>query len=178
MAKISPASRQPFDYNRLREIPQDFFLIIDTREQEPFFMTEHRKIWTAKYKELFGRVVIKGLPVGDYSLQGFEDKGIVVERKTLSDLLGSLGQHRKRFEAELEEMSEYEWKALVIEADEEQVLGEHRYGPTPNSIRQSLASFEIKYDLHVYYNKWITSCERWVLDRLCKYLLFKQKVIC
>ena len=39
------------------------------------------------------------LKAGDYTIAGLEDV-VVVERKSIKDLFGTLGQHRDRFEAE------------------------------------------------------------------------------
>ena len=55
-------------------------MVIDTREKRPYS---------------FPRSVVRGLPAGDYSIDGFEDR-VAVERKTHADMYGSLGARRER----------------------------------------------------------------------------------
>ncbi len=55
------------------------------------------------------------LPTADYSILGLEHM-IAVERKSLADLLGCIGQERERFERELQRLLAYEARALVVEA--------------------------------------------------------------
>lgn len=74
-------------------------IVCDTREQLP--------LWTKG-------VVRKKLDVGDYSLPGFEDK-VSIERKSLSDLFGTLGKGHKRFKRELERAKDYDYFAVVVE---------------------------------------------------------------
>lgn len=66
-------------------------VIIDSREQKPYTF--------AKYPEV--KTTVAALPVGDYTIQGFEQY-ISIERKSLSDLVQSLGRERERFFRELQ----------------------------------------------------------------------------
>lgn len=104
-----------------------FEVIIDTREQSPFRFTGFRA--DAKHKirisrnpdqfkipELHIPTITKTLKTGDYSISGFESE-ICVERKSLSDLYGTLGGGRDRFERELERMSSMRYAAIVIESN-------------------------------------------------------------
>jgi DNA excision repair protein ERCC-4 len=54
------------------------------------------------------------LHAGDYSIDGW-DRMVTVERKTLSDLAGTLTRGRKRFTAEMERLREYDAAWVVIE---------------------------------------------------------------
>jgi ERCC4-type nuclease len=56
----------------------------------------------------------KGLPVGDYTLQGMEEE-LAIERKTLPDLVNSIIQDRKDFIEKCERLSAFKKKCLVIE---------------------------------------------------------------
>ena len=62
-------------------------IIIDTREQKPLKFTGHETI-TRKLDE------------GDYNIAELEDK-IVIERKSLQDLYGSIIQDHARFKKEI-----------------------------------------------------------------------------
>lgn len=95
----------------------DFAIVVDTREQLP---------WT--FQGLFSDTSARGgrrpivvdqrvatLQQGDYSLVGFEHL-VAIERKSLPDLFGTLGQGRDRFERELTRLAELDRAAIVIEA--------------------------------------------------------------
>lgn len=81
--------------------PSDITAIVDTREQTPWSLdplkTERGTLAT-----------------GDYSIKGLESE-IALERKSLSDLLGCIGNSRARFEAELERLAAYSVRAVIVE---------------------------------------------------------------
>ena len=137
------------------DVPDGFIMIVDTREQKPLFKL---KPW----------IVSHGLNSGDYSIQGFETV-ITIERKSIPDLLGTLGKGRIRFEKELNRMSEYKWKGLLIEGLENDVYQPNDFSSMhPNSIYHSLAAIETKWGVNVYYAKDKKSARNWVLSRLTK----------
>jgi len=145
------------------DIPEDFILVQDNQEKLP----KH-----ARHKGLFNPsllyIITAHLKTGDYSIQGFEDV-ITIERKSISDLLGTLGKGRIRFEKELNRMSEYKWKGLLIEGLENDVYQPNDFSSMhPNSIYHSLAAIETKWGLSVYYAKDKKSARNWVLSRLTK----------
>lgn len=81
---------------------EDLTAIIDTREQIPLDLTPLR--------------VERGtLPTGDYSLKGLEAI-VSLERKSLDDLLGCIGQERERFDREVQRLLGYPVRALIVEA--------------------------------------------------------------
>lgn len=90
--------------------PGDLTVVVDTREQMPFDL----RVQTAD-----GPVEIPsiraGLVTGDYSVVGFESE-IVVERKSLDDLIGCIGAGRKRFDAECQRLLAYRSRCIVVEA--------------------------------------------------------------
>jgi len=142
------------------EIPAGFVLVIDTREQIPFF---------ADGKLYHGIPVRKALHDGDYSVLGFEDK-LCVERKQMGDFLGYVGMERHRTVQKLEWMKKHFWAGLVVEASLEDVMSPQLYGGrlTPEHIRGFLTSLNVRYGIHSYFNRDREACERWVLDRLVK----------
>lgn len=86
------------------------------------------------------------LPVGDYSLPGFEDRA-AVERKSLNDLVGCLmGKERSRFERELARGRHYDLFAVVLEASLGDVSrGRYRSDMKPQSVLQSIITFQVRY---------------------------------
>lgn len=114
----------------------DLVIIQDTREQTPLVFTE-------------AAVEVATLATGDYSLKGFENK-VCIERKSLPDILQSLGQERERFMREVHRMRAYEYAGIVIEANLTTLyLGEWRSQITPQSVIGSLQALSAKYGIHV-----------------------------
>lgn len=111
-------------------------IIIDTRET-----------WPLEFSPEI-RTVRKKLDEGDYSLVGYEDR-ISIERKTLSDLCGSLGKGRERFERELLRLARYEFAAIIIESNWKTIIRGSfpfsRMKPAP--IIGSLMSFVLKHGI-------------------------------
>ena len=112
---------------------------IDTREQWPLD-------FSADVQTVRGT-----LAVGDYSIEGLEDL-IVIERKSLNDLLGSITSGRERFVKELRQLRAFRFAALVIEARWPDLLTGMWPCPSqvhPNAVIGSLMSFAVKYGIQV-----------------------------
>ncbi len=82
--------------------PEQVVAIIDTREQLPLDLAPLA-------------VEVGTLATGDYSVKGLVNV-VNIERKSLTDLLGCIGQDRERFEREVMRMLAYPCRAIVIEA--------------------------------------------------------------
>jgi DNA excision repair protein ERCC-4 len=79
-------------------------IVVDTREQTPYLFDKADII-----------THVDTLPIGDYSIQGFQDR-VAVERKTLDDLVGCLvGKNRDRFERELQKGRYLDLFVVVVE---------------------------------------------------------------
>lgn len=76
--------------------------LVDTREQHPLSL-------------LPLQTAIATLTTGDYSVRGLEDF-VAIERKSLPDLLGCIGQHRQRFDREVMRLLAYPVRCLIVEA--------------------------------------------------------------
>lgn len=91
-------------------------VIIDTREQLGYSFSTLK----ADVKDGGGPLAVRTLRgtlhSGDYSLEGHTD-AVAVERKSLSDLFGTLGQGRDRFERELERLSVMRCAHVVFEGE-------------------------------------------------------------
>jgi DNA excision repair protein ERCC-4 len=102
----------------------------------------------------------------------------VVERKTLSDLYSTLGQHRARFERELHRLSYCGYAALVIEADwatiaQPNAVLDHPTKLSPKSVIATLLAWSQRYHVHLFpcpnrnFAEQLTFrlLERWVRDK-------------
>lgn len=149
------------------KIPQDFILVIDTREQDQLFK-----------RPMKGLVTVRDtIPAGDYSVRGFETE-IVIERKSLNDLYGSMFGDWEREGAKLEKIARCKRKWLLIEGTEDEVLSYQQFSTVhPNSMRGRLVSVQIRLGIPIYYAKTRSDAERFVLDTLCKYYRIKREGI-
>jgi ERCC4-type nuclease len=128
-----------------RSIPKPVVLI-DTREQLPLDFSRFPN-WIAGEKR-------STLRVGDYSVEGMEDL-LILERKSLTDLITTLMQNRARFFQGCEKIAQYRWRALLVEAsyqdiktvyDEELCTQAH-----PNAVSGTLDALEVKFGIPVIY---------------------------
>lgn len=115
-------------------------ILVDTREQRALPITAY-PVQTAT------------LPVGDYGLLGFSDwrnPQFICERKSVSDLVGSLTHDRERFEKDVLKLRQFRFAALLIEAERLTIeIGQYSSGAKPESILSSLAAFQVRGGLHV-----------------------------
>lgn len=148
---------------------EDFILVVDTREsqEDPLFLPHPLKGLT---------IVRDTLETGDYSIRGFENQ-VAIERKKPYDLLTCLGKERDRFKREIERLKEFEWKAIVVESTEDSLLYQyHDFSlMNPNSVRQSICSIEIRFNIPFYFNPDREKLERWILDHLLKFYRVKRE---
>lgn len=81
--------------------PEHITAICDTREQLPFDLSPIKTIRST-------------IATGDYSVLGLSHC-IAVERKSLADLVGCIGNDRERFEKEIQRLMAYETRAIIVE---------------------------------------------------------------
>ncbi len=119
--------------------PGSFGIAIDTREQKPLPIPGHVA------------VEVKKLDAGDYALLGYEDR-CVVERKSLSDFIGSITHGRERFARELVLLSKFEWAAIFVEASISDVWYRRYFQQiTPASVMGTIASISVKHRVPVFF---------------------------
>lgn len=106
----------------------------DSREQRPLV-----------FRDLASEVV--GLQSGDYIVLGMESD-FAVERKSVSDLLGSVTRERDRFERELHRLRGFAFKRLVIVGTSADVEAQ---APNPKAVFSSLSAIEVKWGVPVYW---------------------------
>ena len=129
-----------------RQIPKPIVLI-DTREKYPFDFGRFKN-WIAEEKS-------HALKVGNYSIAGMEEL-LVLERKTLTDLITTLIQQRARFFKQCEKMTKYRWRALLIEASYEDIKttydqDEYNTSAHPNAVSGTIDALEARFGIPVIY---------------------------
>jgi len=114
----------------------EMVVIVDSREQKPY---------------RFPRYEVKMLPTGDYSIFGLEDK-ITIERKSHKDAFSSVGNRRDRFRRELERMSDFDYAAIVVEADIKTFLETPAFSRMqPKPALNTLIAWSVKYGVHLFF---------------------------
>ena len=129
-----------FSKKKVKEKPK-LKIIVDYREKN--------SLVSSVLVNLGIEVEFQNLKVGDYIVNG-----VAVERKTVSDFIGSM--INKRLSNQLEELQQYKKKLLVVEGIDEQVLysdSEGGIGMHPNAIRGFLLSILLKYNVPIIYTK-------------------------
>ncbi len=127
-----------------RQIPKPIILV-DTREKTPFEFDRFTN-WVAGTQQC-------KLDVGDYSVEGMEEI-LSLERKTLSDLITTVMQERTRFFRMCERMSQYRWRALILEASYEDIKSPYDGDYTrahPNAVSGTLDALEARFGIPIIY---------------------------
>jgi len=129
-----------------RQIPKPIVLI-DTREKYPFDFSRFKN-WIGGHKSL-------ALKAGDYSVEGMETL-LILERKTLTDLITTVIQQRVRFFKQCEKMTKYRWRALLVEASYEDIKtpydqDEYNTLAHPNAVSGTLDALEARFGIPVIY---------------------------
>lgn len=122
--------------------------IIDSREQTPFSFGEPVRPEFAD-----GGSAVEGLSEGDYSVRlDGELLSIRIERKNLGDLFGVCGNGRERFVRELERLTAYEYRAIVIEAPAHQILSGYERSRIPGrGVMASLCCWSVQFQIPVWF---------------------------
>lgn len=143
---------------RRRKIADPAFptVLIDTREQSPW---QFRSIPVDAVDGDGVRLVhteVRGLKSGDYSLDGFADL-VAVERKSKSDLFGTVGQGRDRFIRELERLNAMTFAAVVVEAEWSDLYADppRHSALSPKTIFRSVLAWQQRYP-RVHWHFWPT----------------------
>ena len=105
-----------------------FDVIIDTREQE--------NIWSfANYDEV-KNTHVKKLDTGDYTIVGLEDRLCIERKHTVGELAKNITE--KRFERELERMSEFPHAFLILEFGLNEVDNYPNVSCIPHRVRKKI----------------------------------------
>jgi ERCC4-type nuclease len=111
-----------------RQIPKPIVLV-DTRERYPFEFS--------RFPNGIAEEKRQALKAGDYSVESMETL-LILERKTLTDLITTVIQQRARFFKQCEKMTTYRWRAMLIEASYEDIKSpygeEYNTSAHPNAV--------------------------------------------
>lgn len=137
-------------------------LVIDTREQLPYSF--------ARFSTQFeGEPVRKALSSGDYSLLT-KETNIVIERKSLQDLVNTVIHNRERFKRELARMTQADFFAIVVEATMAEVCNPYSFSQAnPNSVIGSIESWSVTYGANFVFAGTRDLAEARVAGLLTKY---------
>ena len=143
----------------MSEKTEQIILIKDSREPDDKYNFFH-------YNDVLhinGHPLIKKLDVGDYSVSPYQDV-FCVERKTLSDLIGSFStarkerqeagipDHRQNFKEMFERSMNMKSKFLMVEGSFAQVFAkDYRSDFNPRSLMASLMSWSIRYKFNFFF---------------------------
>lgn len=121
-------------------------VICDTREQLPFSFEGLTCDQADGGGPLTVETITATLRSGDYSLFGFDGR-VAIERKSLADLYGTIGQGRDRFERELERLADYDFAAVVIEATWPELCADPppRTQLPPKTVFRSILAWMVRY---------------------------------
>ncbi len=121
----------------------DFIIIIDSKEKKPYLFQN--------IKPKPPVTIVRGLKTGDYSVLDLEDK-VCVERKSLPDLFGSVGNGRQRFEREMVRLSKFKYAALVVESDYKNwfVNSPARSKMPAKAVFRTVIAWSQRYNVHVW----------------------------
>jgi len=124
-------------------------IIIDTREQTP---------WT--FARGSAETTFRKLDTGDYSIDGLEDLLCIERKKSVAEIANNITDGR--FKRELERMSEFKYKFLILEFDLRHVDDFPEGSGIPKHLKNKvrvkgpfiikcLTELSLKYDIHVLY---------------------------
>lgn len=134
-----------------RPIKPTLTLIADTREQRPFSFAA-----CSRREFVDGGTKIIGLSEGDYSacIDEGDPLSIRIERKAHGDIVQCCGWERDRFVRELDRLTQYEYRAVVIEASADQILkGYERSQISGKSVMASLLCWSVSYNLPIFFGE-------------------------
>lgn len=129
---------------------ENYVILIDTREKNPFFVGELQ----FGHKSLTVKTKRTALKTGDYSVEGFSEL-ITYERKSRADFWHSITWERKRFEKEVDRLTAYQHKAVIIEGNLDSATRARQAGRniSPLAISGTVASWSVKYQTPFFFLK-------------------------
>ena len=140
-------------------------LVIDSQE--------HMGYKFERFTNWFAGTIRKRLLIGDYSILGMDGE-VVVERKTLPDLVRSIIQERKDFIKRCEGLSALKKKCIVIEGSITSLKTPYEDSHAhPNAVFGSLLAAQERWDIPVYFLDNYLLAEEFVASMLCKYHAYR-----
>ena len=134
-----------------------FTIVKDTREQEGYtFQASSSRYHTCK------GMVLEKLDTGDYSLKGLEDKLCIERKARVVEFANNVGHDQARFLREIERMSSFPYKFIVLEFSLSDLMNfpvgsdipEKDWGKlkiTNKFMLKMLMDFQINHNIHVLF---------------------------
>jgi ERCC4-type nuclease len=117
---------------------KELVILIDDREKKPYRWAQ---IKTER----------KRLPVGDYSIKGLEHNGIIIERKTLSEVPKFCGTEKENFERRVRKMSQFKRAYIIIETSMHKLLAPYKYSQLPpQKALNQLISWSTRFNVTIW----------------------------
>lgn len=137
-------------------IPQQFQIVIDTREQYPYRIKN----------------AVRGtLKTGDYSILGLESI-VAIERKELKDAYHSIGQNHERFRREMERAKDFLVFEIIVETSPEKFVKPFEEAGSlihTNSLRGTVRKWRQEYGVQWVFLSGIDICRKYVEWRLRRF---------
>jgi len=134
---------------------------------------EHMGYKFDRFTNWFSGTVRKRLPIGDYTLIGFEDE-IIIERKTIPDLVNSVIQERKEFISKCDRLSHFKKKCLVIEGSLASLKTPYDESRAhPNAVIGSIIAAQERWHIPLYFLDNYILAEEFVASMLSKYHAYR-----
>lgn len=145
---VDTREQQRFDLSTLAETEWDYYA---SPGDHPFDFASLVADAADGRRPIAVQIVTKKLNSGDYSLVGHE-RSVAVERKSVPDLVNSIGQERARFGRELERLSHFPSAWVVCEGDWEEIATYHDSRP---SVGCGACGAQMALDK----SRWVYVCE-------------------
>jgi len=156
---INPKHLEPYKFKPI-EFPSEMCLIVDCREQQsPLFLDR-----TAPKGLMVMRDTLKD---GDYGLRCFNN--FFIEKKYHGDLFNYCTKEyesktRPKMERFKKIIDKGGWVGLVIEDTMSNIFKWQDYtNASPESVRWALASFSLRYGVHVHFGGNRENTARWIM---------------
>lgn len=129
-----------------RRLDAEFTVLIDTREKRPYSFRGITTNIRGQQVSVCTQTQKVYLETGDYSLAGHEN-GIIVERKSVPDIVQTVAQHRDRFVRELDRLSEIEHSFILVEGEwaEVQLWCSRNSMLSPRALDSSILTWSMRY---------------------------------
>lgn len=142
-----------------RKLKPPVTFLIDSREQHAFTFAAPVR---AELADGGSRIFM--LKEGDYSVSlgdpdylasgEPEPLSIRIERKEIGDLFNCCGWERDRFVRELERLTQYDYRAIVVEASAGDILKGYERSKVPGKgVMASLLCWSVSYQLGVFFGE-------------------------
>ena len=120
-------------------------IITDSREQRELDFSRFKGVATVR----------QGLKTGDYSIAGYEDV-YCIERKSVSDIVGTIVSGHERFLREMERMRDFEERYILIEHSPSILFNycmQHGWQRKFDLVIQSLLAYACRYNVRIRFCK-------------------------